>query len=136
MPSFIVVGQNVSREKLEQAKALRESMTAAESALWKSLKGDRLAGLHFRRQQIIRGFIVDFYCHSAGLVVELGGGVHDRQKVSDSERDIVIESLGLRVLRFKNEEVERDLTGVLGRIAAMCKETHPPAPSPKREGGV
>jgi very-short-patch-repair endonuclease len=117
----IVVGQKVSREKLEQAKALRENMTPAETALWKSLKGDRLAGLHFRRQQIIRGFIVDFYCHSAGLIVELDGGVHDRKKVSDSERDIVLESLGLRVVRFRNEEVERDLAGVLGRIVAMCE---------------
>ena len=119
----IVVGQKVSREKLEQAKALRENMTPAETALWKSLKGDRLAGLHFRRQQIIRGFVVDFYCRSAGLVVELDGGVHERQKASDAERDIVLESLGLRVLRFENGEVELDLAGVLGRIAAACGET-------------
>ena len=119
----IVVGQRVQREKLERAKELRKRMTPAESVLWKCLRGDRLAGIHFRRQQVIHGFIVDFYCHAAGLVIELDGGIHESLKASDSERDTVLESLGLRIGRFENREVEADLAGVLERIAALCKET-------------
>ncbi|MCK9464105.1 MAG: DUF559 domain-containing protein [Proteobacteria bacterium] len=119
----IVVGQKVSPEKRDCAKALRKSMTPAEMVLWRRLKGNRLAGLHFRRQQVIHGFIVDFYCHFAGLVVELDGGVHDLRKACDLERDNILESLGLRVMRFRNEEVESDLESVLGQIEAACKET-------------
>jgi very-short-patch-repair endonuclease len=119
----IVVGQRVQRVKLERAKELRRSMTPAETALWERLKGNRLARIHFRRQQVIHGFIVDFYCHAAGLVVELDGEVHELRKISDAERDVVLESLGLRVVRFENQEVLANLDGVLARITELCKET-------------
>jgi very-short-patch-repair endonuclease len=78
--------------------------------------------LHFRRQQIIVGFIADFYCHAAGLVIELDGGIHQRQAGYDAERDKILTARGLRVMRFKNEEVLRDLKGVLARIQAACGE--------------
>jgi very-short-patch-repair endonuclease len=105
-------------------------LTPAESLLWSAVKGNRLGGRHFRRQQIVHGFIVDFYCHAAGLVVELDGGVHRRSVVPDRARDAILESLGLRVLRIRNDEVERDIGSVLGKIAAACAHTHPPCPLP------
>ena len=97
-------------------------MTEAERLLWHHLRRNQLDGLHFRRQQVIDGFIVDFYCHTTGLVVEVDGGVHQQQQRYDSERDRVMSQRGLRVLRFANDELTRDLEAVLQRIAAACRE--------------
>ena len=58
-------------------------MTPAEKILWNELRANKL-GVHFRRQQVIAGFIVDFYCHKAGLVVEVDGDIHDLQKEEDA----------------------------------------------------
>ncbi len=112
----IVVGQRVSQTKLERARGLRRESTKAETELWKHLRTNRLNGLHFRRQQIIDGFIVDCYCHAAGLVVEVDGGVHQQQTEQDAERDAVLSRRGLRVLRVRNEEVMADLGTVLAKI--------------------
>ncbi len=72
----IVIGQKVSPSKVERTKEFRRQMTPEEKILWQRLRANRLNGLHFRRQQIIDGFIVDFYCHSAGVVVEVDGEIH------------------------------------------------------------
>jgi len=76
----IVIGQSVSSEMYARSKELRREMTPAEKILWKELRTNKLSGLHFRRQQIIDRFIVDFYCHQHELVVEVDGDVHDMQK--------------------------------------------------------
>src|SRR5512136_1623636 len=117
----IVIGQKVSAAKVEAAKQLRRHATPEENLLWQQLRRNQLGGLHFRRQQVIDGFIADFYCHAADLVVELDGPVHDQQIEYDQERDRILSARGLRVLRIKNEDVKRDLPGVLARIAAACK---------------
>jgi len=65
----VIPGQRVAKEKLERARELRREMTLAETILWQELRGNKL-GVHFRRQQVIAGFIVDFYRHKAGLVIE------------------------------------------------------------------
>ena len=118
----IVIGQRVDPAKVERSKELRREMTPAERILWQQLRRNQLNGWHFRRQQIIDGFIADFYCHAAGLVIELDGGIHQRQADYDAERDQVLTAHGLRVMRFKNEEVLRDLKSVLARIQAACGE--------------
>ena len=118
----IVIGQKVDQAKVERAKELRKNLTPEERILWQRLRANRLDGWHFRRQQIIDGFIVDFYCHKAALVVELDGPIHDGQADYDIERDKVLESRGLRVLRIKNEEVDQDLEGVLAKIRDACGE--------------
>ncbi len=74
----IVTGQIVSPEKLKRAKELRRNMTPAERRIWKHLRANQLDGWHFRRQQIIDGFIVDFYCHKAKLVIEIDGPIHQQ----------------------------------------------------------
>lgn len=119
----IVVGQKVDATKLQRAKELRRAMTGAERMLWERLRGNRLHGFHFRRQQVIDGFIADFYCHAAGLVVEVDGGVHAQQTEYDSERDRVLSQRGVRVLRINNEEIQTNLDGVLARITQACEET-------------
>ncbi len=73
-------------------------------------------GVHFRRQQVIQGFIVDFYCHQAGLAIEVDGDIHDLQKEEDERREKVLREMGLRVVRFRNDEVMRDLSAVVGKI--------------------
>jgi very-short-patch-repair endonuclease len=116
----IIPGQRVTKEKLERARELRHEMTPAENTLWQELRGNKL-GVHFRRQQVIAGFIVDFYCHKAGLVIELDGGVHDEetQKESDARKDKALNELGLRIIRFRNEEVLKDISQVVGRIREL-----------------
>jgi len=108
-------GQKVTKEKLQRAKELRRDMTPAEKILWNELRANKL-GVHFRRQQIIQGFIVDFYCHKAALVVEVDGDIHDLQKEEDERREKVLSALGLRIVRFGNDEVVRQLSAVVGKI--------------------
>lgn len=112
----IVIGQKVTPEKRRMAKELRQNMTPTERILWQLLRTNKLAGWHFRRQQIIDGFIVDFYCHAASLIVEVDGGIHETQKEQDAERDAHLVSRGFRVLRVTNDEVNRDIEGVLKKI--------------------
>jgi very-short-patch-repair endonuclease len=79
----IIPGQTVAKEKLQRTRELRRDMTPAEKALWQQLRANKL-GVHFRRQQIIAGFIVDFYCHKAALVIEVDGDIHDLQQEEDA----------------------------------------------------
>ena len=78
-------------------------------------------GVHFRGEQVIKGFIVDFYCHKAGLVIEFDDDVHDLQKEEDERREKVLSALGLRVVRFRNDEVVRNLSAVVGRIRTQVE---------------
>src|SRR5262245_45118962 len=94
----IIVGQPVAPEKLARAKELRRTMTPAERILWAHLRADRLAGFHFRRQQVIDGFIVNFYCHTAALIVEVDGPIHDEQIDADAQRDGILEKTGFRIV--------------------------------------
>jgi len=117
----IVRGQSVSYEMHERAKKLRREMTPAEKILWKELRANKLKGLHFRRQQIVHGYFADFYCHQHESIVELDGGIHELQKEYDAEREAYLISLGFRIIRFKNEEVYKDLKNVLQKIVDVCK---------------
>ncbi len=112
------------RQKLQRARELRREMTPAEQMLWQALRRNQL-GVHFRRQQVIEGFIVDFYCHAAGLVIELDGGAHrgTDQKESDAFRDHVLSDKGLRVVRFHNREIEARLPNVLEEIRSLTKHS-------------
>jgi very-short-patch-repair endonuclease len=116
----IVIGQNVSRGLQERAKELRRNMTPAEKILWQKLRHNRLNGLQFRRQQIINPYIVDFYCHSKALVIEVDGDVHDLQQDYDVERDNQLIARGFRVLRVSNEDVEQNLLEVIQKIREVC----------------
>ena len=111
-------GQKVTKEKLQRAKELRRNMTPAEKILWNELRANKL-GVHFRRQQVIAGFIVDFYCHKFALAVEVDGDIHDLQQEEDERREKVLNEMGLRVVRFGNDEVVRNLSVVVGRIREL-----------------
>ncbi|HEX3147605.1 MAG TPA: DUF559 domain-containing protein [Gemmataceae bacterium] len=116
----IVIGQRVNEEKIARAKELRREVTPEEQIIWEVLRANRFHGLRFRRQQVIDGFIADFYCHAAGLVVEIDGPVHDDQAGYDQIRDKVLQARGLVVLRITNDQVRNDIDGVLRKIAVAC----------------
>jgi len=124
-----IVRPPVDGSKREAARTLRYQMTAAEGILWQALRANRLQGLHFRRQQIITGFIVDFYGHDAKLVIEVDGPVHDQQREYDRARDLILAGSRLRVLRFNNSEIETCLPAVLSQITrealALVKPEQP-----------
>ncbi len=113
--------QNAKPEIFEKGRILRKVMTTAEKILWNELRGKKINGLRFRRQHQVSRFVVDFYCHEKKLVIELDGEVHnsDESKERDQSRTEALESIGLRVIRFKNEEVMSELDRVIKKIEEL-----------------
>ena len=93
-------------------------MTPAEKLLWHEVRAKKL-DVRFRRQQVIQGFIVDFYCHRVALVVEVDGDIHDLQKDEDERREKVLSEMGLRIVRFGNDEIAGDLFVVVRKIGEL-----------------
>jgi very-short-patch-repair endonuclease len=93
-------------------------MTEAETFLWQIIRKKQLKGRQFYRQKNIGDYIVDFYCPSAKLIVELDGGQHytEEGKRRDQVKDKYLESLGIIVVRFSDREVFKNIEGVLERI--------------------
>lgn len=120
----------VSERQRTRAKQLRRSMTRAETLLWRHLKADRLAGLNFRRQTPIGNYIADFVAHSCKLIVELDGESHDFEERirHDERRDRWFASRGYRVLRFTNDDVLKNLEGVVLSIAQAAERVEHPSP--------
>lgn len=110
----------------QTVRDLRKRQTPAEAKLWQALRNRKLCGKKFLRQQPIifeldgnrRFFVADFYCHEAKLVIEVDGGIHETQKEYDKLRTHIINTLGIRVIRFKNEEVIHSLKDTLAKIKA------------------
>ncbi len=113
-------------------------MTDSEKKLWKYLCDRGLCNFKFRRQFPMDGFVLDFYCPAHKLAIELDGRIHDDRVEYDEARQQIIESKGVRMLRFKNSEVENDIEHVLRMIkqsiSTLLKEERG-APSLTR-GGV
>jgi very-short-patch-repair endonuclease len=124
----IIVGQRVDAAKVQRAKEMRRGMTEGEQILWQALRAQRARGFLFRRQQVIDGFIVDFDCHRAGLVVEVDGPYHEKQPDSDAERDQVLSGRGLHVLRVTNDSIKQDLSAVIAQITQVADERTSPPP--------
>lgn len=107
-----------------KAKELRSRMTPAEIILWDKVRNKQILGLRFRRQHPISQFIVDFYCHQARLVIEIDGDIHQLPEVKerDDGRTFELEKFGLKVIRFKNDEVINNLPKVIYEITDLCKK--------------
>ncbi len=118
----VVRGQSVSYEMHERAKKLRREMTPSEEILWSRIRTNKLNGLHFRRQQIVFGYFADFYCHQHSLIVEVDGGIHELQKDYDAEREDYLIARGFQIIRFTNDEIDKDLKSVLQKIVDVCQE--------------
>lgn len=108
----------------ERRKALRNNSTSAEATLWKHLQRKQLSGRKFRRQHSIQNYIVDFYCTSEKLIIELDGTYHldFAQQNYDDERTQVLEGFGFKVIRFENKLLFENITGVLEEIESCFKD--------------
>ena len=115
------------------AKLLRKNFTDAERALWKNLKAKQMEEYKFRRQEPIGSYIVDFVCHAKRIVIEVDGGQHFIERERDEERDRWLRGQGYSVLRFWNNEVLRNIDGVLEVVRDRLK--HPPLTPPIKGGG-
>ena len=102
-------------ETFEFAKKLRIQPTQAETILWEKLRNKQL-GVHFRPQHSISCFIADFYCHPSKIVIEIDGEFHNYQKEYDINRESEIEQFGIKVIRFTNEEVYKNVNKVVEEI--------------------
>ena len=109
---------------MDHAKHLRQSSTDAEALLWQRLRNAQL-GVKFRRQHRMAGYILDFACLERWLIVEADGGQHADSR-SDLKRDSYLEHLGFRVLRFWNNEVLENASGVFEMIYTALHTPHPP----------
>lgn len=106
------------------AKSMRHTATNAEHFMWQILRAKRFKNFKFRRQHVIKPYIVDFYCHEIGLVIELDGSQHgtDEGKEYDAERTKSLESLGLTVARYWNSDVLGRTDVVLEDLWNICFE--------------
>ena len=102
----------------QRRKELRNNPTKAEAFLWGYLRNSQLEGKKFRRQTSIGSFVVDFYCPEENLVIEIDGDFHfdENAKKYDEERTEKIETEGIKVIRFENQEVLLNLDKVLKEI--------------------
>jgi very-short-patch-repair endonuclease len=110
---------------VKAAQDLRRRATPSEEVLWHALRAKQVGGRRFRRQQPIGPFVVDFFCPSARLVVEVDGAIHDSTVEADRQRQAAIEGLGLRFLRVTVAEVENELPAVVDRIKDAIAVTTP-----------
>ena len=117
----IVLGRAPDYVKADRARELRRTMTPEETLLWERLRAHRFDGLHWRRQQVIDGFIADFYCHAVGVIVEVDGAIHAGQTEYDTARGALLAGRELVILRFANSEVTNEIEHVLTRIRAACQ---------------
>jgi very-short-patch-repair endonuclease len=110
-------------KSLANARKLRKNMTFPERRLWYAIRNRNLAGIKFRRQTPLLGFVVDYLCAEHALILELDGKSHIGRYEYDLDRQQKLEAAGFRVLRFDNDEVLRDLEAVLGAILLACGKT-------------
>ena len=113
---------------LGRRRQLRRDATRSESALWERARRNGNDGYPCRRQHSIEAYVVDFYFPNVRLAVELDGPVHDSDEARqyDAQRTAAIEAHGVIVLRFRDEEVEKNIDSVCARIAAKLAEMRRP----------
>jgi len=111
--------------RTDRARQLRRAMTDAERKLWHELRGRRLQGAKFRRQEQVGRHFADFLCFERRLIVEVDGGQHSPE--ADAARTAALESDGWRVVRYWNHEVMDNLDGVLADLSRQLRVTRGPS---------
>ncbi len=104
-----------NRELKSFSRDLRINMTPAETKLWGCIRREKIHGVKFYRQKPILNYIADFYAHEPKLIIECDGSQHYEEEhiISDYERDKAIEQLGIKVLRFDNQEIMNNTDAVM-----------------------
>ncbi len=103
------------------ARQMRHKPTPAEDHLWQHLRNRQICDAKFRRQHGIDRFIVDFYCAESRLIIEVDGAIHDYTPLEDAIRQEFLEAQSFTILRFSNDEVLLQISGVLERISELLK---------------
>ena len=98
------------------ARILRKEQTKAERLIWELIRGRKFMGLKFRRQHVIEGFVLDFYCRELKLGIEIDGGIHLKRKEYDRLRQEIVESEGINIIRIKNQEIANNKRSILNKI--------------------
>jgi len=127
--------RNTRKAVVTASRALRPRQTLSESLLWQALRNRKLCGAKFRRQARVGHYIVDFYCAPHGLIIEVDGAIHARQRTDDEHRQRTLEAAGLRVIRVAAAACEQDLAGVLELIRRELPRIAS-SPLPQRGRGV
>lgn len=109
------------KQTVDVERGLRQRQTDAERKLWFALRDRRLGGFKFVRQEAIAGYIADFVCRDAKLIVEADGGQH-ADNPDDRKRDETLQAEGYRILRFWNNDILGNIEGVLTTILAALRE--------------
>lgn len=113
--------------KLKQrARDLRNNSTLAEVLLWNQIKGRQMKGYQFLRQKPLDNYIVDFFCYELMLAIEIDGDSHVEKVEYDEKRQRRLEGLGVRFLRFYDNDVKGNMDGVLKRIESWIEENKTP----------
>ncbi|MDI9312003.1 MAG: endonuclease domain-containing protein, partial [Limnohabitans sp.] len=113
---------------IENSRKLRKARNLSEVLLWEELRADKFLGYSFCRQKPILHFIADFYCKELNLVIEIDGNSHDDSYDYDKERDRQMEILGLKVIRFLDIDVKKDMQNVLRKVEEFVEKLTPPNP--------
>jgi very-short-patch-repair endonuclease len=108
--------RSYDKNKVLFARNLRQNQTKAENLLWSAIRNRRLRNLKFRRQYPVAGFILDFYCAEKRLAIEIDGEDHDFKIKYDERRTNILNSLDIKIIRFSNEDIYKNLQGVLIEI--------------------
>ena len=130
-----------TRELRDRARRMRANPTDAEQRLWGVLRDRRLPAVKFRRQHVIEPYIVDFACLERSLIIEADGSQH-ADSTTDQRRDAFLGTQGFRILRFWNNDVMSNASGVFEILSVTLHAPHPPKPvawvppSPSRGEGL
>ena len=111
------------------ARTLRKEQTKTEKIVWELLRNRKFMNLKFRRQHVIEGFVLDFYCHGLKLGIEIDGGIHLKRKDYDMLRQEAIESKGINIIRITNKEINKNKKLILKRIDKLINRATIPSPS-------
>jgi len=101
----------------QYSRELRNQSTLAEVLLWKHLRARQMKGFQFNRQKPLDKYVVDFYCKELSLVIEIDGSSHEGKEKYDAKRENDLQKLSLTILHFTDQEVKKNIQGVLLQIA-------------------
>jgi len=127
------------KEQIEKSRDLRKNMTPQERKLWYIIKNRQFFGYRFRRQFPLGQYIVDFICRAKKIIIEIDGGQHNEIKniQYDNKRTEYLISEGYKVIRFWNNDIDKNMGGVYNKLKEVFEigeNITPPQPSPSREG--
>ncbi len=123
-PYYGIRNQKINPKKLEFARHFRKNPTESEDAVWQMLRNRQIKNLKWRRQQVINGFIADFYCAELNVVLEIDGSIHEKDEVKayDEMRTSVFASRGIKTFRLKNEDCDKQhLTELIENIITSLR---------------